>query len=179
MAGFISSSYKCLKSKNKIEKGCSLMGGWKLVLCLLAFWAPLDHCCFKACVTTPLLPVAACSSYLGSFICFFFPLLSCLVFCFLSLLSLVRCPPSGSNYYDFHRFIVIYWTSFNYLQKATQCFNISLLYIWELLYILDCRAESRHSTAGWMYPHRCHLLLEHPLNYQIKENENVPSILEL
>lgn len=78
---------------------------------LPAFWAPsLDHWHFKACGTTPLLPVAACSSHLvmHKAYVFFFPLLSlCLVFCFFSLLSLVKCPPSGSNYYDFHLFIVI------------------------------------------------------------------------
>lgn len=185
MAGFISSSYKYLKSKNKIEKGHSLMGGWKLVISVslplstfswsLTFQSLCNNTSASCCCM-----FFTFGNVQGSFICFFFPLLSCLVFCFLSLLSLVKCPPSGSNYYDFHYlFIVIYSSSFNYLQKAIQCFNINLLYIWELLYILDCRAESRHSTAGWMYPHWCHLLLEHPLNYQIKASKNVPSILEL
>lgn len=67
------------------------------LICLPAFWAPSLCCCM----------FFTFGNAQGSYICFFFPLLSCLVFCFLSLLSLVKCPPSGSNYYDFHLFIVI------------------------------------------------------------------------
>lgn len=115
----------------------------------------------------------------GSFICFFLspPVLPSVLFplpALIGQMSSIRLKLLWLSSFHCH-----YWSSFNYLQKATQCFNINLLCIWELLYILDCRAESRPSTAGWMYPHRCNLLLEHPLNYQIKASGNVPSILEL